>query len=170
MITSRGAFAVLSLAAGAALGAEGASFDANGVALGGSEAQVKQAFPSALCKPLEWKSEAADRRCDDGKIAFAGAEARITFYLRKGAVRAFDVRFDSRDLERVGAFIKERYGKPLAEATEKIERQGKPAREVYKVRWEKGADHALLVSQLDKKRVTLMVSRGDFEEEIYRVR
>ena len=146
------------------------SFDANGVALGGSEAQVKKAFPSALCKPLEWSSRAADRRCDDGKIAFAGAEARITFYLRKDSIRAFDVRFDNRDLERVGAFVKGRYGKPLAETTEKIEREGKPAREVYKARWEKGADHALLVSQLEKKRASLSVSRGDFEEEIYRVR
>ena len=166
-----GAFAVLSLAAGAALGAEPPHpFDANGVVLGGSEAQVKKAFPSALCKPLEWKSNAADRRCDDGKIAFGGAEARITFYLKKDSIRAFDVRFDTKDLDRVGAFVKGRYGKPLAETTEKIERQGKPAREVYKVRWEKGADHALLVSQTEKKRGALSVSRGDFEEEIYRVR
>lgn len=166
-----GAFAVLLLAAGATLAAEPAhSFDANGVALGGSEAQVKKAFPSALCKPLEWKSNAADRRCDDGKIQFGGAEARITFYLRKGSIQAFDVRIDNKDLARVGAFLKERYGKPLVETTEKIERQGRPAREVYKVRWEKGADHALLVSQLEKKRATLTASRGDFEEEIYRVR
>ena len=166
MITGRELFAVL------ALGAAGAAhaFDANGVALGASEAQVKKAFPSALCKPLEWASRAADRRCDDAKISFGGAEARITFYLRKGSIQAFDVRFDTRDLDRVGAFVKSRYGKPLAEGTDKIERQGKPAREVYKARWEKGADRALLVSQMEKKRSTLTVSRGDFEEEIYRVR
>ena len=166
-----GVFAVLFLAAGAAHGAEPAHpFDAGGVGLGGSEAQVKKAFPSALCKPLEWKSNAADRRCDDGKISFGGAEARVTFYLRKDSIQAFDVRFDNKNLAQVGAFVKERYGKPLAETTDKIERQGKPAREVYKVRWEKGADHALLVSQLEKKRATLTVSRGAFEEEIYRVR
>ena len=93
------------LAAGSAF----AAFDANGVALGGTEAQVKKAFPSALCKPL-------------------------------------------------------------AEAKEKIERGDKAAREVYKVRWESGADHAVLVSQLEKKRATLTVSRGNFEEEIYRIR
>jgi hypothetical protein len=166
MIKSRSVLAVLAFAAAGAAHA----FDANGVALGSSEAEVKKAFPSALCKPLEWASRAADRRCDDGKIAFGGAEARITFYLRKGAIQAFDVRFDNKDLESVGAFVKSRYGKPLAEATEKIERQGKPAREVYKARWEKGADHAVLVSQKEKKRATLTVSRGDFDEEIYRVR
>ena len=107
MITSRNVFAVLSLAAAGAAHA----FDANGVTLGASEAQVKKAFPSALCKPLEWSSRAADRRCDDGKIAFGGAEARITFYLRKGAIQAFDVRFDTKDLDRVSAFVKSRYGK-----------------------------------------------------------
>ena len=131
---------------------------------------MKKAYPSALCKALEWQSRAADRRCDDGKISFGGAEARITFYLRKDSIQAFDVRFDTKDLDRVSAFVKSRYGKPLAETRETIERQGKPAREVYKVRWEKGADHAVLVSQLEKKRSTLTVSRGDFEEEIYRVR
>jgi len=166
MTPGRAALAALSLAAAGAAHA----FDANGVTLGASEAQVKKAFPSALCKALEWQSRAADRRCDDGKISFGGAEARITFYLRKDSIQAFDVRFDTKDLERVSAFVKSRYGKPLAETKETIERQGKPAREVYKVRWEKGADHAVLVSQLEKKRSTLAVSRGDFEEEIYRVR
>ena len=155
------------LAAGAATAA---AYDANGVTLGGTEAQVKKAFPSVLCKPLEWASRAADRRCDDGKIAFAGVEARITFYLRKDSIQAFDVRFDTKDLDRVSAFVKSRYGKPLAEAREKIERAEKAPREVYKARWETGADHAVLVSQLEKKRATLTVSRGDFEEEIYRVR
>ena len=154
------------LAAGSAF----AAFDANGVALGGTEAQVKKAFPSALCKPLEWSSKAADRRCDDGKISFGGIEARITFYLRKDSIQAFDIRFDTKDVDRIAAFAKSRYGKPLAEAKEKIERGEKAAREVYKVRWESGADHAVLVSQLEKKRATLTVSRGNFEEEIYRIR
>ena len=166
MTTKRVVFAILSLlAAGAALG-----YDANGVNLGGSEAQIKKAFPSARCKALEWSSKAADRRCDDGKIAFGGAEARITFYLKKDSVQAFDLRFDTKDLDRVAAFVKSRYGKPFAEAKESIERDGKPARDIYKVRWEKGSDHAVLVSQLEKSRSTLTVSRGDFEEEIYRVR
>ena len=166
MTTNRVVFAILSLlAAGAALG-----YDANGVALGGTEAQVKKAFPSVRCKALEWSSKAADRRCDDAKFPFGGAEARITFYLKKDSVQAFDIRFDTKDLDRVAAFVKSRYGKPSAEAREKIERADKPVREIYKVRWEQGSDHAVLVSQLEQKRSTLTVTRGDFEEEIYRVR
>ena len=165
MITSRIVFAAIALlAAHAAL-----AFDANGVALGGSEAQIKKAFPSALCKALEWTSRAADRRCDDGKITIGGIEARITFYLRKDAIQAFDLRFDGQNLEKAVAFLKSRYGKPAAETKEAVERQGKLAREIYKVRWEQGNDHAILVSQ-EKKRVQVTVSRGDFEEEIYRVR
>ena len=163
---SRVVFAALGiLAAHAAL-----AYDANGVALGGTEAQIKKAFPSALCKPLEWTSRAADRRCDDAKISFGGVDARITFYLRKDAVQAFDIRFDNQYLDKVTAFAKSRYGKPAAETKETIERQGKPGREIYKVRWESGADHAILVSQLEKSRAQLTVSRGNFEEEIYRVR
>jgi len=38
------------------------------------------------------------------------------------------------------------------------------------MRWEKGAERAVLTSQLDKKRATLEISRGNFPEEIYRVR
>jgi hypothetical protein len=144
------------------------AYDINGVAIGGSEADVKRAFPSALCKPLEWASPAADRRCDDAKIALGGIEARITFYLKKNAVEAFDVRFDTTELERFKTFIKGRYGKPLAETSETIERQGKPARTVYKARWEKAPEHAVLVAQLEQKRSSLSVSRGDFEEAIYR--
>ncbi|TAK46252.1 MAG: hypothetical protein EPO27_08355, partial [Betaproteobacteria bacterium] len=51
------------------------AFDVNGVALGAREADVKQAFLSAYCKPLDWKSRAADRRCDDARIAFGGISA-----------------------------------------------------------------------------------------------
>ena len=153
---------------GAALPAAG--YDANGVALGDREAQLKQQFPSAYCQPLQWKSRAADRRCDDGKISFGGIEARITFYLRKDAVEAFDVRFNTSGLERVTGLLKSRYGAPLADAREKIYRKGKELREIYKARWEKGAERAVLTSQLGKKRSQLTVSRGSFEDEIYRVR
>jgi hypothetical protein len=141
----------------------------NGVALGAGEGQIKKAFPSARCKALEWSSRAADRRCDDSKISFGGAEARITFYLKKDVVQAFDVVFDTKDIDKVAAFVKSRYGKPLTEAKEKIERQGKEPREVYKLRWEQGKDSAVLVSQVEKKRSQLTVARGTFEEEIYRV-
>ena len=167
MIMNRVVFAAIALAAA---GDAQAAYDVNGVGLGGTEAQVKKAFPSALCKALEWTSRAADRRCDDSKISFGGTEARITFYLKKDVVQAIDVRFDTKDLDRVSAFVKSRYGKPLAESKQAIERDGKPGREVYKARWEKGADSAVLVSQLEKKRSTLTVAHGAFEEEIYRVR
>jgi hypothetical protein len=147
-----------------------ASFDANGVVIGAAESEVMKRFPTAHCKPLEWSTSAADRRCDDAKVAFAGAEARVTFYLKRNMVEAFEVRFASRDAERLVAELKGRYGKPAAEAREKIERRGKPPRELYKVRWESGAQRAVLVAPKDEKRASLSVSRGDFEEEIYRVR
>lgn len=147
------------------------AYDANGVALGDKEADVLKKFPSARCQPLEWKSKAAERRCDDAKIAFAGGvQARITFYLRGGEVQAFDVRFETRDLERVTAFLKQHYGAPAAESRDKMERQDKKARQFYKARWEKGKDRVVLVADLEKSRSSLLASRGTFEEEIYKVR
>jgi len=97
------------------LGFRAWGFDANGISLGVDEEQVHKAFPSAHCRALEWKSRAAERRCDDAKIVFGGAPARITIYLKADRVQAFDVRFDEHDLQRVAAFLKQRYGKPLAE-------------------------------------------------------
>ncbi|MGE5638538.1 MAG: hypothetical protein ACM30H_00450 [Clostridia bacterium] len=147
-----------------------ATYDANGVALGGSEKDVKKAFPSALCKPLEWKSSASDRRCDDAKIVFAGVEARITVYLKSGIVQAFDVGFNTTDLDKVVAQLKVRYGKPESEAKDVVERAGKEPRTTYKVFWQQGKDRASLVVPMEKKRAQLTVSRGNWEEEIYRVR
>ena len=153
------------------LGAPAAyAYDANGVELGAREADVKVKFPSIRCKPLEWKSDAADRRCDAAKIPFAGVQSRVTFFLRNDAIQAFDVRFEMKDLNKVAAFLKSRYGQPLAEATEVISRPEKADRKVYKLRWEKGADKAILTAQLEKKTVTLEVQRGNFENEIYRVK
>ena len=146
-------------------------YDANGVALGASEAQVRKAFPSAHCRELEWKSQAAERRCDDAKIVFGGAPARITLYLKADRVQAFDVRFDERDLERVTGFLKSRYGTPLTETRDQIARRGGgEVREITKIRWEKGAERAMLTSQRKAKRVDLSVWLGNFDEEIYRVR
>jgi len=146
-----------------------AAYDANGVALGAGENDIKKRFPSVYCKALEWASRAADRRCDDAKISFGGAEGRITFYLKNGVVQAFDVRFDTKDLGRVAAQLKARYGKPVSEVKDVVGPEGK-TRELYKVLWENSADHAVLTAQMDKKRATLLVSRGNFDEEIYRVR
>jgi len=146
-------------------------YDANGVALGAPEAEVRKAFPSARCRALEWKSLAAERRCDDARIVFGGAQARITLYLKADRVQAFDVRFDERDLESVAGFLKSHYGKPLAETRDRIERRGGgEAREITKIRWEKGVARAVLTSQLKRKRVDLSVWLGNFDEEIYRIR
>lgn len=146
------------------------AYDVNGVALGGRELEVRKAFPSVHCKALEWKSDAADRRCDDARVSLDGVVARITVFLKAGAVQAMDLRFDTRDLERVKATLRTRWGAPLAEQTETISRKDREDRKLFKMRWEKGADRAILTAQLEKQRATLEVSRGTFPEEIYRVR
>ncbi len=146
------------------------AYDVNGVDLGGKEIDVKKAFPSVRCRALEWRTDAADRRCDDARISLGGVEARITVYLKAGTIQAFDLRFDTKELERVRAHLKTRWGAPLSEATETIARKDKEDRKVFKMRWEKGADRALLTAQLEKKRVNLEVSRGSFPEEVYRVK
>ena len=146
------------------------AYDANGVGLGGREIDVKKAFPAAHCKALEWKSNAANRRCDDARISFGGIDAKITFYLKADAIQGFDLRFDSRDLERMKSLLRSRYGAPLAEATETIARRDKSERKVFKMRWEKGADRAMLTAQLERKRADLEVSRGSFADEIHRVK
>jgi len=146
------------------------AYDVNGVDLGGSEAQVKKTFPSVHCKPLEWKSNAAERRCDDARIAVGGIEAKATFYLKADAVQGYDLRFDTKDLERMKALLKKRWGAPLAEATDVVAQKGKEDRKIYKMRWEKGADVAILTAQIERKRATLEVGRGSFSNEISRVR
>lgn len=159
---------ILVLCAGAA-GAQ-ATFDVNGVKLGDKEEAIKKAFPSVRCKPLEWKSDAADRRCDDAKIAFVAIEARVTFYLKADAVQGFDLRFDQQHVSTVAEYLKKRWGKPFSEGRDTIVRKDKEPRESYKVLWEQGRDRALLSSLSTAKRANLTVSRGNFEEEIYRIR
>jgi hypothetical protein len=94
---------------------------------------------------------------------------RITFFLKADAVQAFDVRFDDKDLRLVVEYLRERYGKPDSEGQEVVRRRG-DARAVYKVRWAKGADRAVLSSIAGRRRVDLNVWRGDFDTEIYRFR
>lgn len=146
------------------------AYEANGVALGASETAVKERFPNAHCKALEWRSLAADRRCDDSRATVNGVKARVTFYLKKDAVEAFDVRFDSRDLERFLEALKKAYGKPVSEGRQKVERDNRPAREFYRAQWKEGAARAELSAETDKRRGSLLVYRGNFEDEIYRVR
>ena len=162
---ARKAFAALFLASHASAWA---AYDANDVALGATEKALLERFPVAHCKPLEWKSKAAERRCDDSKALIGGVPGRITFYLRRDRVEAFDMRFDNKDAERLAAFLKKRYGAPTEEGRSKLEDQRKG--EVYKVEWKKGEERAVLTSLSGKSRATLTVWRGDFEDEIYRVR
>ena len=61
--------------------AASAAYDVNEVKLGASEPDIKQRFPNAHCRALEWPSRAADRRCDDSRITFGGIDASVTFYL-----------------------------------------------------------------------------------------
>ena len=147
-----------------------AAFDVKGVQLGAAESDVKRALPSAHCKALEWQSKAADRRCDDSRVSFGGVEVRVTLYLRKDAVEAFDVRFDTKELERFVGFLKSRYGAPKSEGRDTYGSKGKAERQVYKAAWEKDGERAVLTAQLEKRSASMLVSRGDFDEEIYRVR
>ena len=149
-----------------------AAYDIKGVVLGASEKDVVRALPSAHCKALEWESRAADRRCDDSRVVFGGVEVRVTFYLRKDAVEAFDIRFDTRELERIVTFLKSRYGKPASESRDTYGGGGKdkkPGREVYKALWEQDGERATLAAQLEKRTASMLVSRGAFDEDIYRV-
>ena len=147
-----------------------AALDIKDIALGAKEREIRQKFPSAHCKALEWQSKAADRRCDDSRVSFGGVEAQVTFYLRKDSLEAFDVRFDTKELERFVGFLKQRYGAPQTEEKDTHRRQGGGERHVYKVLWEQGKARAVLTAQLEKRRASMLVSRGDFDEEIYRVR
>ena len=147
-----------------------AALDIRDIAIGAKEQDVKRQLPSVNCKPLQWESKAADRRCDDSRVAFGGVEVQVTFYLKKDVVEAFDVRFNTRELDRFVSFLKSRYGKPETETRETIAGKGDKPREVYKALWQNGKQRAVLTAQLEKRRATMLVSRGDFEEEIYRVR
>jgi len=151
------------------------AYDINGVPLGGKEIDVKKTFPSVHCKELEWRTDAADRRCDDARIPLGGGsgpEAKITFYLKAGIIRAFDLRFDIIDLEKVKAVLRQRWGAPMAEATETIGARNKDDkdRHVFKMRWEKGEDRAILTAQLEKKKANVEVARGRFFDEVYRIK
>ena len=147
-----------------------AALDVKDIALGATERDIKRQFPSVHCKALEWQSKAADRRCDDSRVSLGGVEAQVTFYLKKDALEAFDVRFDTKELERFVAFLKSRYGAPQSESKDTYDRKGKSARQVYKALWESGKERAVLTAQLEKRRASMLVSRGNFDEEIYRVR
>lgn len=146
-----------------------AAYDVKDIALGAHESDIKGKFPSAHCKQLEWKSKAADRRCDDAKVAVGGIEVQVTFYLRKDVLEAYDVRFDTKELPKFVGFLKSRFGAPQSETRDTYPRGEKDKRQVYKAAWDNGAERAVLTAQLEKRRASMLVWRGDFDEEIYRV-
>lgn len=146
------------------------AYDVNSLKLGGREIDVKKAHPSAHCKVLEWRSNAADRRCDDAQVSLGGVPVKLTVFLKADVIQAIELRFDTRNLDRMKTLLRERWGAPLAEVTETISRKDQKDREVFKMRWERGADRAILTAQLERKRAGLEISRGNFPDEIYRVR
>lgn len=154
----------------AAAAAPAFALQALGVKLGADEEAVRRALPNAYCKALEWKSDAADRRCDDARAQFAGTRARVTVYLRAGVVQAIDLRLDARDLEAVKRYLRQVYGAPKAEGTEVLPRGEKGERRIYKMRWEEGAERAVLTAPENSQRAGLEIWRGNFDSEIYRVR
>jgi hypothetical protein len=138
-----------------------AAYDIKGVMLGATEKDVIRALPSAHCKALEWESRAADRRCDDSRAKLAGVEVRITVYLKADAAEAFDVRFDSRYAARFEKLAGERFAsQPVRKEAEKVST----------LQWRSGDAQALLSRQHGQRRASLLVWRGAFYDEIYRVR
>jgi hypothetical protein len=146
---------LLALAASAA----NAAYDVNDLTLGASERDVHQRFPNAHCRELEWPSRAAERRCDDSRITFGGIDASVTFYLKSDAVEGFDVRFNHSDLAAMLKYLRARYGKPAAESPKLTE-----------VEWKADGERARLSADPSRRRASLLVWRGAFEEEIYKVR
>jgi len=140
-----------------------AGYDVNDVQLGATEKEIKQHFPHANCRALEWPSRAAARRCDDSRIIFAGVDASVTFYLRKNALEGVDVRFDHRDVQGIVKYLRERYGAPAFEGPGPVI-----------ARWEEKrkdkAQQAVITSEKGRRRASLLVSRGTFQDEIYKVR
>ena len=145
--------------------AAAAAYDVNDVTLGASERNIRQRFPNAHCRALEWPSRAAERRCDDSRISFGGLDASVTFYLKRDSVEGFDVRFDQRELERMLRYLRTRYGAPLAEPPAPLT----PPMPVT-VEWKSTDAQARLTSEPGRRRASLLVWRGAFEEEIYKVR
>src|SRR3954470_6180489 len=136
-----------------------AAYDLNDVALGANESQIKQHFPNANCRALEWSSRAADRRCDDSRAHLGAVDASVTFYLKQDALEGFDVRFDRRELPRVKEFVVGRYGKPVRE------QETPPS-----VEWKSDGERARLSGEANRRRASLLVWRGTFEDELYKIR
>src|SRR5438067_6657726 len=140
--------------------AASAAYDVNDVKLGAAERDIKQRFPNAHCRALEWPSRAAERRCDDSRITFGGVDGSVTFYLKGDSVEGFDVRFDQREVERVLTYLRTRYGKPLAEPPA-------PPPAPVSIEWKAADERARLTSEPGRRRASLLAWRGAFDDEIY---
>jgi hypothetical protein len=64
--------------------------------------------------------------------------------------------------------LKERYGPPRSDREQAVPRANKPDRRLRRIAWEAKGERAVLTAPLEDRRSSLLVSRGDFEEEIYR--
>jgi hypothetical protein len=136
-----------------------AAYDLNDVALGASEKQVIAHFPHAHCRPLEWQSRAADRRCDDSRVNVGGMVASITFYLKNDSVEGFDLRFDAPNVVPMRKLLAHRYGEPA------IIDKGD-----VKAEWKANGERARITTEQGRRRASLLVWRGAFEDELYKVR
>jgi hypothetical protein len=136
-----------------------AAFDVNELRLGASEKEVQQRFSGAHCRALEWPTNAADRRCDESRIKVANLEASVTFYLRNDSVEGFDLRFEKAVLPVMSKHFLDRYGKPVLADKDDI---------VYE--WKAGGERARLTAEKGRRRASLLVWRGAFEDQIYKVK
>jgi hypothetical protein len=136
-----------------------AAYDLNDVALGASEHDIRKRFPQANCRALEWPSRAADRRCDDSRVKVAGMNASVTFYLKQDAIEAFDLRFDKRDADGMRKFLLGRYGAPTA-----LDKGD------AKAEWQANGERARMTVEQGRRRASLLVWRGAFPDEIYKIR
>jgi hypothetical protein len=135
-----------------------AALDLNEVKLGSTEKEVQARFPQANCRPLEWTTRAADRRCDESRLKVGGMDASVTFYLKRDAVEAFDLRFDKNNVVPMGKHLAQRWG------------AGTPGTGEVKLAWKADGERAKIIAEPGRRRASLFVWRGAFEQEIYKVR
>ena len=136
-----------------------AAYDLNEVGLGASESDVKSRFPTANCQALEWESRAADRRCDDSRVRVGGMDASVTFYLKNDAVEGFDLRFDAPNVVPMRNLLSERYGVPVL-----IDKGD------VRAEWKANGERARITAEHGRRRASLLVWRGAFEAELYKIR
>jgi hypothetical protein len=136
-----------------------AAYDLGDVRLGSSEKELKSHFPQANCRSLEWPSRAADRRCDDSRVKVGGMDASVTFYLRNDSVEGFDLRFDAANAVPMRKVLSDRYGAPAVVDKGDV-----------KAEWKSNGERARMTVEQGRRRASLLVWRGAFEDELYKIR